>query len=440
MQYVITGQKKLSGIVSVSGAKNAALKLIVAGLLFDGTTVIRNVPHIRDIESLLEIINYLGGEAKFTGRNTVVVTNRLSNYALPLEIAAKTRVSILLMAPLLHRFGKAVLPNPGGCRLGERSVDRLVNSVKQMGAKIQYHSEDGFYYCQLNTPRPGRIKFVKKSHTGTELALMFASRIKGKTVINNAALEPEIADLIKLLNKSGAKVKRHGEAITVEGKPTLKACRMTVQPDRIEAATFIVLSALFNGKIRIKNVPIANLEAFFSPFKQAGYTYRVDKNTGILSVETPKQSLATAIVTGPHPGFLTDWQPLWTVLMTQASGLSMVHETVFENRLGYVRDLRRFGAKISFFQPEVKNPQTLYQFNGFSKEKHRQQAVKIVGPTPLHNGFAKMNDIRAGACLVLAALIAKGRSIIDGVEQIERGYEALVDKLRQLDAEITIQP
>ena len=439
MQYLITGQKPLSGTVVISGAKNAALKLIVAALLCEGTTTIENVPRIRDIESLLEIINYLGGEAKFVGKNTVTVSNHLNKYELPLEIASKTRVSILLIAPLLHQFKKAVLPNPGGCRLGERSVDRLVSCVMQMGAEINYHSQDGFYHCQLKKEQPGKINFAKKSHTGTELAIMFASRINEKTVINNAALEPEIDDLIKLLNLSGAKIKRNQEQITVEGKPKLTSSRIKVQPDRIEAATFMVLSALFQGKITLKNAPLVNLEPFLKSFVQAGYGYKYVKDNDLLTVIVPEQSQATDIVTGPHPGFLTDWQPLWTVLMTQSTGQSTVHETVFENRLGYVKDLRRFGAKIEFFQPMVKHPEQLYQFNGYLTEKHRFQAIKISGPTPLHNGLAKMTDIRAGACLVLAALIAKGTSVISGVEQIERGYENLVDKLRLLGADIALE-
>lgn len=436
MQYLITGQKPLAGTVVISGAKNSALKLIVAALLCEGTTTIENVPRIRDIESLLEIINYLGGKAEFVAKNTVTVSNHLTKHELPLEIASKTRVSILLIAPLLHRFKKAVLPNPGGCRLGERSVDRLVSSVVQMGAEINYCSNDGFYHCQLPKEQPGKIHFAKKSHTGTELAIMFASRISGKTIINNAALEPEIDDLIKLLNLSGAKIKREKEQIIVEGKSKLTASRITVQSDRIEAATFIVLSALFDGKISLKRAPLINLEPFFKPFIQAGYGYDYNKDSDLLTIGIPKQSHATEIATSPHPGFLTDWQPLWTLLMTQATGQSIVHETVFENRLSYVKDLRRFGAKIEFFQPKVKDPEQLYQFNGYSPEKHRFQAIKIFGPTPLHNGFAKMTDIRAGACLVLAALIAKGSSVISGVEQIERGYEALVDKLCLLGANI----
>ena len=439
MQYLITGQQPLSGIVAISGAKNAALKLIVAALMFKGKSIISNVPRIKDIESLLEIINFLGGRAEFISQNEVRIENHLHRYDLPLEIAAKTRVSILLMAPLLFQFGQAIVPNPGGCRLGERAVDRLVDCLIKMGAKITYHPEDGFYHCSLKQGKETKINFIKKSHTGTELAIMFASKINGTTIINNAAQEPEIDDLIKFLNSAGANLKREGEKIIIKGNKSLKGTKIVVQPDRIEAATFIVLAALFKGKIKIKNAPIANLKPFFEPFLKAGFIYHYDQKTALLSVTVPTKIKATDIVTAPHPGFLTDWQPLWTVLMTQANGITSVHETVFENRLSYVEDLRRFGAKIKFYQPKVINADTFYQFNNYQEHKHRRQAIYITGPTVLHNGLAKMTDIRAGACLVLAALLAKGSSVISGVEQIERGYEDLVGKLEQLGAKIKVQ-
>lgn len=436
MRYLIDGQKPLSGTVSVSGAKNAALKLIIAALMCKGVSRIRNVPRIKDIESLLEIINFLGGSAKFASRHTVVVENRLKRFDLPLEAAAKVRVSIMLIAPLLFQFGRVIIPNPGGCRLGERAVDRLIDSLRQMGADIVYHSDDGCYHGFLKKPHSANVSFLKKSHTGTELAIMFAAKIKGKSVINNAAKEPEINDLIAFLNRAGASIKRVNDQIIINGNPELLAADLNIQPDRIEAVTFIVLAALFKGRIKIKGVPLENIKPFLKPFSQAGFTYLYEPKEQLFSVKVPPEILPTSITTAPHPGFLTDWQPLWTILMTQAKGISTVHETVFENRLEYVESLKRFGAKIDFYQPKVDNPQTLYQFNNYNPVKHCRQAIKITGPTLFHNAVAKMTDIRAGACLVLAALIAKGKSAIDGVEQIERGYENLVGKLTALGAKI----
>jgi len=438
MQYLINGQQKLSGTVAVSGAKNAALKLIIGALLLKGKTRIENVPRILDIYALIDIVNYLGGEAKFVGPNSVEVENKLQRHILPLEVASRTRTSIMLLAPLLYTFKQAVVANPGGCRLGERSVDRLVDSLVKMGAEISYNSDDGYYYAKLATPKPASISFVKKSHTGTELALMFASRIEGKTVIRNAAQEPEIDDLISLFNQAGAEIKREGEVVIIHGKKELKATKMMVQPDRIEAVTFIVLSALFAGQIKVKNVNLEAIKPFLKPFTQAGFTYNYDTNSTVFTTQPPVKILPLDIQTAPHPGFLTDWQPLWVLLMTQAQGTSLVHETVFENRFSYIADLRKFGAKIKFTQIKVDHPEELYQFNNYSKEKHRQQAILITGPSRLHNGLATMTDIRAGACLVIAALIARGRSVINGAQQIERGYEDLVHKLTQLGAQIEV--
>lgn len=439
MQYIIKGQQSLAGTVTVGGAKNAALKLIIAALLTKGVSTITNVPRLRDVMALLEIINYLGGEAKFTDRHTVTIENKLTRYQLPLEAAARTRVSIMLLAPLLHQFNQAVVPNPGGCRLGERSVNRLIESLSKMGATIRYHSQDGYYYGKLSQAHPSRIVFPKKSHTGTELAIMFASRIPGATMIENAAMEPEINDLITFLNRAGATIIREGEKIIVKGLSQLKATAVKVQPDRIEAVTFIILSALFAGRIKVKNVGQSAIQPFLVPFQQAGFNCRFDRQNTFLTVTTPPTIKPTQVTTAPHPGFLTDWQPIWTLLMTKAHGESSVHETVFENRLGYVSDLRRFGAKIKFYQPKVTDPEQTYQFNGFDRHKHRRQAIKIVGPTLLHNAYATMPDIRAGACLVLASLIAKGTSVINQAEQIDRGYEDLVGKLTKLGAKIELK-
>jgi len=439
MRYLIRGQQQLSGEVAVSGAKNAALKLIIGALLLTGKSRIENVPRIRDIIALLEIINYLGGEAKFVGPNTVEVENRLQKFTLPLEVAAGTRTSIMLLAPLLFTFKEAVMANPGGCRLGERSVDRLVDSLIRMGASINYNREDGNYYAQLDQPKPATITFSKKSHTGTELAIMFAARINGVTLIKNAAQEPEIDDLISFFNHSGADIKRLGETISIQGREQLQGVKMTVQSDRIEAVTFIILSSLFGGQIKVKNVNLKAIEAFLKPFCQAGFSYAFETKERIFKPILPPKILPQNVQTAPHPGFLTDWQPLFVLLMTQAQGVSLVHETVFENRFSYISNLCKFGAKIKFTQPEVVSPEELYQFNNYDKEKHRQQAVLISGPSRLHNAVATMTDIRAGACLVIAALVAKGLSVIDGAEQIERGYENLVSKLTQLGAQIKVK-
>jgi UDP-N-acetylglucosamine 1-carboxyvinyltransferase len=436
MEYIVNGVNQLTGTVSLSGAKNVALKLIVAALLNSGTTVLKNVPRIKDVIALIDIINYLGGTVKFVDRNTLEIKNTLTKSRIPLEIAGKTRVSFLLIAPLLYRFGKASLPNPGGCRLGERPVDRLVRSIENLGVKIEYNSNDGFYYAMFSGKPAKEINFSKKTHTGTELVTMFASHLSQNTVINNAAQEPEIDDLINFLNISGAVVKRSGEKIIIKGTDKLVGCEYTIQTDRNEAVTFIVLSVLFKHTIKIKGVDIDSITAFLVPFRKAGYDVLYNLKTKVLTTKG-RGVRAVDIETNPHPGFMTDWQPLWALLMTQINGISTIHETVFEDRFGYVEQLRKFGAKINYYQPKISNPEQVYQFN-WTPQNSKKQAIKIYGVTKLHNAYAKMTDIRAGACLLLAALCSDGKSVISGAEQIERGYENLIDKLKQIGANIKI--
>lgn len=438
MEYIINGNKPLAGIIEVSGAKNVALKLIIAALLTKGVSKFTNVPRIRDVESLIEIINFLGGKAEFIDQNTVIVENTLSKNEIPLELAAKTRVSFMLIAPLLYTFGETKIPNPGGCRLGTRPVDRLVMSLQNFGAEIKYISETGFYSASSGKPHPGVVKFNKKSHTGTELAIMYAAKIPGETRIENAALEPEIDDLIAYLNLAGAKITREKEAITIIGNKNLNGAELSVQSDRNEAVSYIILSSLFNGKIKIRNVEIEKITTFLEYFKKAGFEYQYSDKDKLFTVITAKKILPVNIVTAPHPGFMTDWQPMWALLMSRAFGESRIHETVFENRFGYVNELKKLGIKVNLYQPTVSNPEEVYQFNYQKNDCSLLQGIKINGPDKIHNAVVVMTDIRAGACLVMACLIAFGKSVVSGVEQVERGYENLPKKLIALGADIIV--
>lgn len=436
MEYLISGGKPLKGTISVSGAKNVALKLIIAALLLKGKTTLHNVPRIRDVVALVDIINHLGGEAQFIDEHTVTIENKLTKFHIPFEFAARTRVSFMLLAPLLKTFGKASVPNPGGCRLGARPVDRLAYTAEQIGAKVVYNSEDGYYYVTLSKPHAAHIEFSKVTHTGTELAIMNAVFVKGMSVIKNAALEPEIDDMILFFNKAGADIVREGTRIIVNGVSKLVGIDMAVQYDRNEAVSYIILSALFGGSIIVKNVSAPVITFFLKKFEKAGFTYEFDKEANEFRVKVPKVIKPVDVETAPHPGFMTDWQPMWALLMTHAKGESKVHETVFENRFGYVEELKKFGARISYYDPHVFDPDVVYQFNLTHVNTTLLQAIRIHGPTKLHNGIVKMTDIRAGACLVMAALLSPGESIVSGAEQIERGYENLINKLRALGADI----
>ncbi|MCR4326089.1 MAG: UDP-N-acetylglucosamine 1-carboxyvinyltransferase [Candidatus Roizmanbacteria bacterium] len=435
MQYIINGGKPLSGTIDVAGAKNVALKLIVAALLLKGKSTLTNVPRIRDVVALVDIINTLGGHAVFTDEHTLEVENTLTTHVVPLELAVRIRVSFLLMVPLLHTFRKAQVPNPGGCRLGARPVDRLVESITTFGGSISYSSEDGYYYAHVEEAfTPGEYTFAKPSHTGTEFALMNMSRIQGKSVIHNAAHEPEIDELITFLNAAGAHIVREGNDIVVEGNDALQGVEQRVGSDRNEVISFIVLSALCKGSIIINNVSLKPIQTFLDYCKRVGITYT--ESNGTFQLQVAKTISSSDIVTAPHPGFMTDWQPLWAVLMTQAQGDSTIHETVFEQRFNYVQELNKHGAQIEFFDPTITDPSGTYQFAVPPGTTPVNQAIRIHGPTQLHNAATVITDMRAGACLLFAGLISSGKSVISGAEQIERGYEDLIERLQKLGADV----
>ncbi|PJE63625.1 hypothetical protein COU89_02370 [Candidatus Roizmanbacteria bacterium CG10_big_fil_rev_8_21_14_0_10_45_7] len=434
MQYIINGGKPLSGTIEVAGAKNVALKLMVAALLLKGKTTLTNVPRIRDVVALVAIINALGGKAAFTDEHTLEIENTLTTHVVPLELAVRIRVSFLLMIPLLHTFNKAYVPNPGGCRLGARPVDRLIESITTFGGSISYSSEDGYYYAKVEQFTPGEYTFAKASHTGTEFALMNTSRIKGESVIHNAAHEPEIDELITFLNAAGAHIVRDGNDLLVEGNNELHAVEQRIGSDRNEVISFIVLSALFKGAITIHNVALKPIETFLEYCKQVGIRY--SESNGMFDLQVEDAISPSDVVTAPHPGFMTDWQPLWAVLMTQAHGDSTIHETVFEQRFNYVQELNKHGAHIEFFDPPVTDSSSIYQFDVPPGTTPVNQAIRIHGPTKLHNAATVITDMRAGACLLFAGLISSGKSVISGAEQIERGYEDLIERLQKLGADV----
>ena len=437
--FIIKGGKKLSGKIKLSGAKNVALKTIIGALLFDGEVVLENIPKINDVINLVDLVVNLGAKARFIGPGKLKIDGRtLMKREVDLLRASKLRVSFMLFAPLLHRFGVARIPNPGGCRLGARPIDRVVQGMKELGIKVNYQSTTGFYEAKMKTFAHGSYRFKKPSHTGTELLVILASIGNRRVMIENAALEPEIDDLINFLNLGGAKINRRGKKIIIDGVARLHQTKnYQIVADRNEAVTFVCLSLATGGEITIQGIERSYLEDFFINFKKAGGKIdQLSKKNWHFSL--PAKLQATHIETTPYPGFMTDWQPPWAVLMTQAEGNSTVIERIFENRLGYVNELRKLGAKIEYFQPKIDNPVDYYFFN-YKKNKTYYQGIKIFGHQSLHNGVVKIADLRAGATLAIAALIAKGESIVQGVSILERGYENFVEKVRSLGGEIKRQ-
>ena len=438
-RFIIQGGKKLEGEVTVSGAKNIALKALVAACLTEEDVTIQNVPLISDFFVMVDLIKELGGKVTLSGHTATVSIGSLHNKTIPLEKAAEVRTSSMLMAPLLARSGKAVIPNPGGCRIGARPIDRTIEGLNSLGANVLYNSEDGYFYANSSLQGPylkgNTFRFDKNTHTGTETLIIASTLAKGTTVIENAAEEPEIDELIGLLTSMGAHIKRvEKRTIIIEGVQKLHGATFRISPDRNEVVTFAIAALITKGDILVKEAQKESIEEFLEKLQSVGGGYEI-KEKGIRFF--PKTSLsATDIVTTPYPGFMTDWQAPWAVLMTQAKGESIVHETVYESRFGYVRELLKMGAKIEFFDPEVSNPQEFYNFNISDDKEELRHAIKISGPTPLHNAVVSISDLRAGATLVLASLAARGESVVFGVSHLDRGYENFDKRLKNLGADI----
>lgn len=436
--YIVSGGQPLKGEVKLSGAKNVALKVIIAALLFKKKVYLNNIPKIKDVEIVLELINHLGAKAQFISKNKVLIDGQgLNKTKIDLFYASKTRVSFMFVAPLLYKFGKAEIPNPGGCRLGGRPIDRSIKLIRSFGANVIYDS-DGFYRAYLSQKklRGTHYRFEKPSHTGTELAILLGLLAEGETVIENASLEPEIDDLINFLNQSGGKIRRKDRSIFIEGiKELNQRSEYQIIADRNEAVTFAIFGLATKGWVRLIGMEASLIKAFITKVKEVGGIIKKEKRELEFSYHKPLS--ATNITTSPHPGFMTDWQAPWAVLMTQAQGVSTIHETVFENRFSYVDELKKLGAKIEFFQPKVKNPHLVYQFNLLKNQQPKSpQAIKIFGPTKLHNGVLNVTDLRAGASLLIGAGVAQGDSVINGVSIIERGYEEIEKKLQLLGLKI----
>ena len=433
-KYIIKGGNKLKGNIRVSGAKNVVLKAIIAACLTDQEVEIKNVPLINDFYIMLDLVREIGGQVNLLGHTVKIKVEKIHSSKIPLETGAKTRTSSMFVAPLLARCGEALIPNPGGCRIGARPIDRHIEGLEKMGAASHYRSEDGYFHFKTDGLKGATYEFTKNTHTGTEVLIMAAVLASGETVLENAAAEPEVDDLINLLNLMGADVKRvNPRTIKIRGVKTLHGASYTIMADRNEVVTFAVLSALTGGDILIENVEMKQIAGFLEEFKKAGGEW--EEKGSCVRFWLPNGIKPTDIVTSSHPGFMTDWQGPWAIFMTQAEGLSTIHETVYENRFSYVKELRKMGANLEFYVPEVKDPHNFYNFD-YGKVSRGKQGLRIKGPTVLHNAVLNILDLRAGATLVIGALIASGESVVYGLEYLERGYEAFDARLKSLGADI----
>lgn len=433
--YIIKGGKPLKGDVKLSGAKNVAVKALIAALLFKGEVTLHNIPRIRDVYELIDLLKEIGAEIEFSGNTVKIDGTSIDSNKSDFLHASKIRTSFMLFAPLLYKFKEAYIPNPGGCRLGARSIDRIVDGMEELGIDVEYNSNTGYYHAEMKTFPKGSYTFNKPSHTGTELLILISILSNDKVTIQNAGLEPEIDDLIRFLNESGAQIKRNGTSIMIQGVKELNQSKpYTIGWDRIEAATYAVLGVITKGDVVISKIEEPLIKTFNEALQKAGGgVERLPDGRWHYFYKEKIKSLD--ITTGPHPGFMTDWQPPWAVLMTQTDGQSIIHERVYENRFMYVDELRKVGAEIDFVKVPVTNPAEYFFFN-FDPAKKYNQAIRIKGSQKLHSGVLNITDLRAGATLAIAALLAEGESVINGASIMERGYEDFVEKINILGGDI----
>jgi UDP-N-acetylglucosamine 1-carboxyvinyltransferase len=414
-KLIIAGGEPLRGEIRISGAKNSVLPILAAALLAEAPVEIGNVPHLNDVTTMMELLGQFGAKLTVDERLTIEVDARsVDNYHAPYELVRTMRASILVLGPLLARFGEALVSLPGGCAIGPRPVDLHVLGLQAMGAEISI--ENGYIHAKAPKRLQGaQILFETVTVTGTENLMMAAVLAEGTTVLKNAAREPEVQDLANFLNVLGAKISGAGtDTITIEGVRALGGGKYRVVPDRIETGTYLVAAAITRGSIKTKNTKPELLEAVLQKLVEAGADIKRGEDWISLDMHG-RQPKAVNIKTAPFPGFPTDMQAQFTALNAVSEGTGIITETVFENRFMHVQELRRMGADIS-----------------------------VSGNTAICRGVFELmaapvmaTDLRASASLVLAALIAKGETIVDRIYHIDRGYECIEEKLMQLGARIS---
>ena len=429
--YVVEGGTPLRGSVSVSGAKNAATKMLVASLLTEDTCTLHNTPRIGDVTITESLLRAIGSEIQWSPDHPstmLITTPHVRNHAPPQELGRMNRLAVLTLGPMLHRCGQATIPAPGGDRIGPRPINFHIEGLIQMGAEIEFR--DGCFYAKAKRLKGATIRLPFPSVGTTENLLMTASLAKGVTIIENAAIEPEIMDLIKFLQKMGAIIElKVDRKIVVEGVQRLRGATHRVLPDRLEAVSLAIAAYLTKGDVRLQGANQDHLLTFLNTLYRIGLDFSVEEDAiRFFGSDCPPRSIA--IETDVHPGFMTDWQQPFTVLLTQAKGMSVVHETIYEDRFGYTAELNRMGADIGLYT------KCLGEMTCRFREKEYVHSCIVRGPTPLSGADLTIPDIRAGCSYILAALSAQGTSTLTGIEHIERGYERLPEKLRALGAQI----
>ena len=415
-KFLIQGGVPLEGRVTISGAKNAALPAMAASLLTDQRIVLRNVPRVRDIGTMRGLLDELGVDSSVKherrGNRVEIRARKLINPVAPYELVKQMRASVLVLGPLVARFGSARVSLPGGCAIGARPINMHLKGLEKFGASIRI--DHGYVEARADRLKGALFTFDRISVTGTENLMMAAVLAEGETVLENAAHEPEIKDLAELLTKMGAQIEGAGtDKIHIRGVSKLQGAKHVIIPDRIEAGTFLAAAGITRGHLKLDHVEPAHLTAIIAKLSEAGVGI-AKRSPGRLEVQGTKTLDSCDVVTHEYPGFATDMQAQYMALMTQAKGSAVITETIFENRFLHALELLRMGADI--------------------KVSGRRAVVR--GATPLSGAMVQASDLRASASLVLAGLAAEGETVIDRVYHIDRGYERIEEKLRQVGARI----
>ena len=414
-KFIIQGGKKLFGEVKISGSKNSALPIIAATILNGGKTTLYNVPNIQDVQTMYEIIKEIGGEITKKNNKIIIDTSKIHRYEIPDNLMRKMRSSVILAGALIGKYKKARFSYPGGCEIGSRPIDLHLKGFEKLGIEIK--EEFGEIVCETEEIKGTQIHLDFPSVGATENIILSACLAKGTTILTNAAREPEVEDLIKYLNKMGAKIKGAGtDTIEIIGVKRLsEEISYNIMPDRIEAGTYLIAGAITGGNIRITNANSKHIEPIINKLEEANCKLKIEKSE--IEIISPKRIKAVDIKTMPYPGFPTDMQSIFATLLTTAKGTSVITENIFESRYKYVQELNRMGAKI-----KVEGR------NAIIKGTKRIQGANVIA-----------TDLRGGAALVLEALVAKGVTEIDNIHYILRGYENIEEKLKKVGAKIYTQ-
>lgn len=406
--YRIKGGKPLEGKVRISGSKNAVLPIMAASILLDSPVVLKNVPNLRDVSTMAELLRKMGAEVESSPPELFIDARNLRKCEAPYELVKQMRASILVLGALVGKYGKARVSLPGGCAIGVRPVDQHILGLKRLGASISV--EEGYINAECTKLKGGEIVFDVITVTGTENVLLASVKGEGMTVIENSAMEPEVDDLINFLNKAGAEIKREGRTLTVKPATSLKIDSYSVIPDRIEACTYLVAGAASRGRVTAEGVNPLHMEAVLKKLEEAGVKLSIEGDS--VTAEMDGRINPLEITTHPYPGFPTDMQAQFMAMLTVADGTSLIRETIFENRFLHAAELVRMGANI----------------------KVNKSVAVVHGVKWLQGAPVMATDLRASASLVVAGIIARGETVVSRIYHLERGYEDMDRKLSSLGA------